>query len=428
MMRRLEVKMLKGRRVVISGIGAHTPLGKNVRELGDALEGGRGSVKYVGEKYPILKTCDVQICSDFGDEYLTREVLGMNKLDFRHLTSRCTKIAIPAVREAVYDSGIFEGNDSDEIRERMGVAIGAGFGGISDIERNSEIYFRKGLKGLDKFIASKTLPGATAGQVTIDYDLHGENYSVASACASGLTNPISICKDIQLGFMDAGIAGGTGDSSMLTIGGFDRLGALSKNKRNSDEVSRAFDSERDGFVVGEGAGALVLEELEHARKRRANIYAEVLGYWSNSDGVNPFQPREDAEYLAKSMIETLKMAELNSCDVGYINAHGTSTIIGDRIEALGIRRTFGEDVNKILVSSFKDNLGHLLNGAGSVELVACLDMMKRGLVYVAKNYKTPDKDCNLNFPLETRKVDLENILKVCVGFGGKNASMILGKV
>ena len=425
--------MLGPRRIVITGYDAYTPLGLNKDELMDNLINGKTVVRDVSGINPFLESCNVQIGSLFDESQLTPEKLGMTKGDFRS-TSYATRVAYAAAKRAIDQSGFLSRNNDDTaVRDRTGVSIGAGFGGISDIEKAVEnaIMNVEGLAAIkNRFMAFTTLPGATSSYISECFGFHaGDGASIETACGSGLSSINYGCFHIASGLADIWIGGGTGDPSYLTYGGFDKLRALSRSKEEPGKVSRPFDKERSGFVIGEGAGIIVLEELEHAKKRRANIYGEILGFGATLDGTNPTRPREDAKYTTIAIKNALKMAKLNPEEIDYVNAHATSTEY-DYCEVLAIKQALGEHAYKVPISASKSSLGHALNAAGTLGAIIALESIRRGVITPTINLDNPDveKGCDLDFvPKEAREVRVKKALINALGFGGKNVTLIIGE-
>ena len=407
------------KRVVITGMGAITPIGKNIEEMWNSIEN---------------KVCGVNEITLFDTtNFKTKvdaEVKNFDPLEYldpkqAKRFDRSSQFAIIAAREAVKDAGITKENTD---YDRVGIFVSSGIGGLKTIEDQCRVDFEKGNKRVSPLFIPNSIVNMPAGNVAIEFGFKGESISVVTACASSTHSIGEAYKTIKLGEEDVIIAGGT-EASICEIGvaGFENMKALS----GSTDVNRAsipFDKERDGFVMGEGAGMLVLEELEHAKARGAKIYAEVIGFGSTTDAYHITSPCPDGECGAKAMIRAIKNAGIEPSDVDYINAHGTSTHLNDSTETMAIKTAFGEHSKKVMVSSTKGNTGHLLGAAGAVEAAICVKALETGVVPPTINYQVVDEECDLDVvPNEPRKVDLNVVMSNSLGFGGHNASIILRK-
>lgn len=407
------------KRVVITGMGAITPIGKNIEEMWNSIEN---------------KVCGVNEITLFDTtNFKTKvdaEVKNFDPLEYldpkqAKRFDRSSQFAIIAAREAVKDAGITKENTD---YDRVGIFVSSGIGGLKTIEDQCRVDFEKGNKRVSPLFIPNSIVNMPAGNVAIEFGFKGESISVVTACASSTHSIGEAYKTIKLGEEDVIIAGGT-EASICEIGvaGFENMKALS----GSTDVNRAsipFDKERDGFVMGEGAGMLVLEELEHAKARGAKIYAEVIGFGSTTDAYHITSPCPDGECGAKAMIRAIKNAGIEPSDVDYINAHGTSTHLNDTTETMAIKTAFGEHSKKVMVSSTKGNTGHLLGAAGAVEAAICVKAVEAGIVPPTLNYQVKDEECDLDVvPNEPRKADLNVVMSNSLGFGGHNASIILRK-
>ena len=407
------------KRVVITGMGAITPIGKNIEEMWENIKN---------------KTCGVNEITLFDTtNFKTKvdaEVKNYDPLEYfdpkqAKRFDKSSQFAIIAAREAVKDAGITKENTD---YDRVGIFVSSGIGGLKTIEDQCRVDFEKGNKRVSPLFIPNSIVNMPAGNVAIEFGFKGESISVVTACASSTHSIGEAYKTIKLGEEDVIIAGGT-EASICEIGvaGFENMKALS----GSTDVNRAsipFDKERDGFVMGEGAGMLVLEELEHAKARGAKIYAEVIGFGSTTDAYHITSPCPDGECGAKAMIRAIKNAGIEPSDVDYINAHGTSTHLNDSTETMAIKTAFGEHSKKVMVSSTKGNTGHLLGAAGAVEAAICVKAVEAGIVPPTLNYQVKDEECDLDVvPNEPRKVDLNVAMSNSLGFGGHNASIILRK-
>ncbi|MBO6232899.1 MAG: beta-ketoacyl-ACP synthase II [Clostridia bacterium] len=407
------------KRVVITGMGAITPIGKNIEEMWESIKN---------------KTCGVNKITLFDTtNFKTKvdaEVKNYDPLEYfdpkqAKRFDRSSQLAIIAAREAVKDSGITKENTDFD---RVGIFVSSGIGGLKTIEDQCRVDFEKGNKRVSPLFIPNSIVNMPAGNVAIEFGFKGESISVVTACASSTHSIGEAYKTIKLGEEDVIIAGGT-EASICEIGiaGFENMKALS----GSEDVNRAsipFDKERDGFVMGEGAGMLVLEELEHAKARNAKIYAEVIGFGSTTDAYHITSPCPDGECGAKAMIRAIKNAGIEPSDVDYINAHGTSTHLNDSTETMAIKTAFGEHSKKIMVSSTKGNTGHLLGAAGAVEAAICVKAVEEQIVPPTINYQVKDEECDLDIvPNEPRKTKLNVVMSNSLGFGGHNASIVIKK-
>lgn len=407
------------KRVVITGMGAITPIGKNIEEMWDAIQN---------------KVCGINEITLFDTtNFKTKvdaEVKNYDPLEYfdakqAKRLDRSSQMAIIAAREAVKDAGITKENTD---YDRVGIFVSSGIGGLKTIEEQCKINFEKGNKRISPLFIPNSIVNMPAGNVAIEFGFKGESISVVTACASSTHSIGEAYKTLLLGEEDVILAGGT-EASICEIGiaGFENMKALS----GSTDVNRAsipFDKERDGFVMGEGAGMLVLEELEHAKARNAKIYAEVIGFGSTTDAYHITSPCPDGECGAKAMTRALKNAGIEPSDVDYINAHGTSTHLNDSTETMAIKTAFGEHSKKIMVSSTKGNTGHLLGAAGAVEAAICVKALEKQIVPPTINYKVADEECDLDIvPNEPRNAKLNIVMSNSLGFGGHNASIVIKK-
>lgn len=407
------------RRVVITGLGAITPIGKNVDETWKGIEN---------------KECGIDNISLFDNSNfktkLDAEVKNYDALDYfepkqAKRFDRSSQFAVIAAREAVKTSGITKENTD---YERVGVFVSSGIGGLKTMQEQCETNYAKGNNRVSPMFIPMTIANMPAGNIAIEFGFKGESISIVTACASSTHAIGEAYKTIKQGYEDVIIAGGT-EASICPVGiaGFENMKALS-TVEDKNRASIPFDKERSGFVMGEGAGILVLEELEHAKKRGAHIYAELIGFGSTTDAYHITSPCPDGEGGAKAMIRAIKDAKIEPKDIDYINAHGTSTHLNDSTETMAIKTALGEASSTVMVSSTKGNIGHLLGAAGGVEAVICVKAMETGLVPPTINYKEKDEECDLNIvPNEPRKAKLNITMSNSLGFGGHNASIIFKK-
>lgn len=408
------------RRVVVTGIGVVTSLGCQVDDLWDRLCRGESGIGLIRA----FDTSDFKVrfggeIADWSTEgYLPRKEA--NRLD------RFTQFAMVAATDAVRHAGLdFAREDSF----RAGVILGSGVGGLHEIETQHARLLEKGPDKVSAFTIPKLMVNAAAGQVSIAYGLRGPNAAVATACASA-TNAIGDAfKLIQHDEADIMVTGGSEAAvTPMGISGFASMRALSTRNDDPTRASRPFDSQRDGFVLSEGAGILVLEEYEHAKARGAQILAEVYGYGASADGGHITQPDANGLGAAKSMARALADGELNPEQIDYINAHGTSTELGDVAETKAVKSVFGPHAGQLAISSTKSQLGHLLGASGGVELVVTICALQHQVVPPTINLEEPDPECDLDYtPLEARERRIDYAMSNSFGFGGHNAAIIVGR-
>jgi len=407
--------------VVITGIGMISPLGVGTEENWQGLLAGRSGIGRI-TKFDT---------TNFATQ-IAGEVHGFDPI--RWIAARESKsmdvfvqFAIAAGAMAVEDSGLkIEG----EFAERVGVFVGAGLGGITTIERTHDSLREKGPRhGISPFFVPGIIINLAPGQISIRHGAKGPNYSHVSACSTGTHAIGDAMRLIKHGYADAMICGGTEATiTPLGVGGFNAARALSTNNSDPAGASRPFDKARDGFVMSEGAGIVMLEELEHAKARGAKIYAEMLGYAANSDAHHITAPAPEAEGAQRCMKLALNDASLRPEDIDYINAHGTSTKMNDMNESIAVKKVFGDHARKVMVSSTKSMTGHMLGAAGGIETAICALTVSRGVVAPTINYTTPDPDCDLDYvPNTAREVPVRTALSNSFGFGGTNACLILGR-
>ena len=407
------------KRVVITGIGAITPIGNTAQETWEGIK---------------EKKCGIDKITHFNTEgyktTLAAEVKEYDELKYfdakqAKRLDKSSQFAIIASREALKDSGITPENTDFE---RIGVFVSSGIAGMKTIEDQTANYHLKGHGRVSPMFIPMSIANMPAGNVAIDLGTKGESISIVTACASSTHSIGEAYRTIKYGAEDVIIAGGTEASICgLGISGFENMKALS-NATDPNRASIPFDKERSGFVMGEGAGVLVLEDLEHAKKRNAKIYAEVIGYGATSDAYHITSPEPEGVGGARAMKRAIDDAKIAPKEIDYINAHGTSTHLNDSIETHAIRTVLGEAAEKVMVSSTKGNTGHLLGAAGSVEALICVKAMKEGIVPPTINYKEKDEECDLDIvPNEPRKANINIVMSNSLGFGGHNATIILKK-
>jgi 3-oxoacyl-[acyl-carrier-protein] synthase II len=408
------------RRVVVTGIGAVTSLSCKVDDLWQKLLRGESGVH-------ALRAFDTTLHKvKFGGDIHDWSTEGYMERKEEKRIDRFTQFAMVAGIDAVNDSGI---DFSKEEPFRCGVILGSGIGGLTEIEAQHERLITKGPDKVSAFTIPKLMLNAASGHVSIRYGLRGPNYAVATACASATNAMGDAFKAIQYDDADVMVTGGTEAAcTPMGLSGFANMRALSERHDDPAGASRPFDRDRDGFVLSEGAGLLVFEELEHAKARGARIYAEILGYGASADGGHITQPDAEGTGAAKAMSSALRDAKLNVDAIDYINAHGTSTPLGDKAETIAIKTIFGDSARKVSISSTKSSLGHLLGASGGVEMVICMKALQHNICPPTINYTTPDPDCDLDYtPNTPRERQLRAVMSNSFGFGGHNASIIAGR-
>lgn len=341
-------------------------------------------------------------------------------------TAKFVQFAVAAAKQAVESSGL---DLNKEDRDRIGVIIGSGIGSLHTIEEQHKILLNKGPSRLSPFLIPMLIVNEASGLVAIMHGLKGPNSCVATACASGSHAIGEAYRTILYGDADVMVTGGTESCIVPTsVGGFCALKALSTSNDDPQKASRPFDYDRNGFVMAEGCGLVVLETLEHAQKRNAQIIAEIVGFGMTCDAYHITAPDPDGDGAARAMTNAMKDAQMDPREIDYINAHGTSTKLNDKIETLSMKKAFGESVKKVMVSSIKSMTGHLLGAAGGVEFVTCCLVIKDGVIPPTINYEHPDPECDLDYvPNIARKADVSVCMSNSLGFGGHNASLIVKK-
>lgn len=407
-------------RVVITGIGVINAIANTKEEYWDALAASKNGIglltSFDATDYRTLIAAEVK---DFQAElYLDKKAVSRFPLFIQ--------FALAASMMAHEDSGL----DMSKIDPyRAGVQIGSGVGGIGVLEENAAVLHQKGPKRVSPFLVPFMIINMASGQVSIQFNLKGPNSASVTACATSNHSMGESLRLIQHGYADVMFTGGAESAiTPLAFAGFCAMRAMSERNHEPERASRPFNKDRDGFVMGEGAGVLILESLTHAKKRGAYIYAEVVGFGMSSDAHDMVSPPENGEGAAKAMEFALNDAKLSTDNVDYINTHGTSTPIGDIAETNGIKSLFGERAYKIPVSSTKSMVGHLLGAAGAVELIGCIGGMEKGFLPPTINYEVPDEDCDLDYvPNESREAKIDVVLSNAFGFGGHNTSIAIRK-
>ncbi len=410
---------MERRRVVITGLGVVSPIGVGADVFWKAALAGENGIVRIEHFDVEDMTCKIAA--------LVKDYDPLSVLDRKEVrkTDPVVHYALGSAKEALEDSAL-ELDKFDPYR--IACVYGSGIGGMLEIEAGAEILVKKGARRMSPFFIPKLMLNACAGQLAIHLGIKGPNYSTVSACASSNHAVGSALRLIQYGDADVVFTGGAEATvGRLGMSGFCAARAMATDRNDDPEkASRPFDKERSGFVMGEGAGTLILEELEHARRRGAKIYCELAGFGATDDAFHITAPSEDGEGAKMCMQLALQDAKLNPEDVGYVNAHGTSTLYNDRTETKAIRQTLGDHADKVMVSSTKSMVGHLLGASGGVELVACAKSLESGFLHPTRNYEVPDPECDLDYiPNEAREVPVKSILKNSFGFGGHNATIAL---
>jgi 3-oxoacyl-[acyl-carrier-protein] synthase II len=407
------------RRVVVTGMGAITPVGNDVATTWQSLiEGKSGTApitKFDASKFPVR---------------FAAEVKGFNALDYMERkeakrADQYTQYAIAGARQAMTDARLIERNGMDP--DRIGVIIGSGIGGLKSFEEQHDVYRERGVGKISPFFIPMFIADIAAGIVSMMFNAKGPNYATVSACATSAHAIGDAYRTIQYGDADVMITGGAEATvTPMAIGGFANMKALSERNDSPETASRPFDATRDGFVMGEGAGILILEELEHALGRGATIYAEIVGYGATGDAYHLTAPAPDGEGAQRAMKRALKDAGLEPKDIQYINAHGTSTPANDFNETRAIKAVFGEYAKSVNVSSTKSATGHMLGAAGAVEAIVSAMVVGTGVIPPTINYHTPEPELDLNYtPNTSVKRDVNAILSNSFGFGGHNTTLAI---
>ncbi|KMY53209.1 3-oxoacyl-ACP synthase [Bacillus sp. FJAT-27231] len=410
---------MEKRRVVITGLGIVSPVGSTVEEAWANILSGVSGIKPLTrvnpDDYPVKVAAEI---TDFNPEDF------MDKRDARKM-DRFTQYAVAAAKMAVKNADL---TIDESNADRIGVWVGSGIGGMETFENQFKTFLDRGYRRVSPFFVPMMIPDMAAGQVSIFLGAKGVNSCTVTACATGTNSIGDAFKVIQRGDADAMITGGSeAPITQMSVAGFCANTALSTNP-DPKTASRPFDANRDGFVMGEGAGIVVLEELEHAKKRGAHIYAEIVGYGSTGDAHHITAPAPDGEGGARAMSIALEDGGIKLEDVDYINAHGTSTPYNDEFETTAIKHVFGEHAYKLAVSSTKSMTGHLLGAAGGVEAIFTALAIKNNMLPPTINYETPDPKCDLDYVTNTsRKKEIDVALSNSLGFGGHNATIALRK-
>jgi len=402
-------------------MGVVSPIGIGVKDFGQALFEGKNGVSKI--TYFDASSYRSQIGGEVKD-FEPRRYLSPKEI--RRL-DRFTQLGMAAAEEAIKQAGIPQ---QEEDLSRIGVLVGSGVGGLYTIEREEAVLLEKGPQKVSPFLVPMLITDITPAHIAIKYGFSGPNFSISTACATGNHSIGEAFKIIQRGDAGAMVAGGTEAAiTPLGLAGFCSMRALSTRNDEPEKASRPFDKERDGFVIGEGAGVVVLEELERAKKRKASIWGEIVGFGMSGDAYHITQPILNGRGLREAMNKALKDAEISPQEVDYINAHGTSTPFNDKVETQAIKDLFGRDAYRIPVSSTKSMTGHLLGAAGGVEIIASLLAFKEKIIPPTINYENPDPECDLDYvPNKAREAKIKVVMSNSMGFGGHNAVLVIKKL
>jgi 3-oxoacyl-[acyl-carrier-protein] synthase II len=411
---------LEKRRVVITGMGVVAPNGIGIDPFWDSLSRGRSGIKKItrfdASSYPVQIAGEVQ---DFDPlNYLTPK--RARHIDrFAQFSVACTKMALEDSKLAVTDTNT----------DRIGIALGSALGGFPLAEGQFEVFLEKGLKRVDPYLATRTFIGGSTSQVSIEFGIKGHSNTIGGACAAGVDSIGYAFLAIRNSLADVMITGASeAPIAPLTIGSFSQVGALSTKNGDPTRASRPFDKERDGFIMSEGGGVLILEDLGNALRRDAPIYAEVLGYGTTNDAYSITHPLPDGLQAKKAMQLAIDSANVDPSEIDYINAHGSSTPLNDKVETRVIKEIFGERAYKLPISSNKSMIGHALGAGGAIEIIASILTIKHQFIPPTINYEFPDPECDLDYvPNRGRKATINTVLSSSYGFGGKNSNIIIRK-
>ncbi len=409
------------RRVAITGLGTVNPTGSHVAEFWESLCSGRSGIGLIEQfdvtAFPVKIGGEVRRELDFSKLPDPRAVRRMD---------RCSLFAVAAAAEAFADSGLdLDGEDPF----RRGVVLGCSIGSLGEFEDGHDAFLRGGPRRISPFVIPKMMPNAAPASVAIQFGLMGPSAAVASACASAADAIGDAFRAIQRGEADVMLTGGSDASiTVMGLGGFVAARALSTRNDSPQQASRPFDRDRDGFVLSEGAGVIVLEEWEHARRRGARIYAELLGYGRTNDAYGIAAPHPDGRGAIHALVRALEDAQVDPQQIDYMNAHATSTVVGDEVETRAIKQAFGSHAGRMAISSTKSMTGHLCGASGAIELIASTLAIVHGVVPPTINYENPDPACDLNYvPNVAREIKLKRAISTSFGFGGHNSCLVVGE-
>ena len=415
------MSVTKQRRIVLTGMGMVGPVGLTVKESWDNILAGKSGIA------PITHFDVSEFSVRFGGSVHGFEVTDyISKKESRKMDP-FIHYGIAAAKEAIEDSGL---EVTEANADRIGVMVGSGIGGVSGIEKGRQTFDKSGPRKISPFFVPSNIINMISGNISIMYGMKGPNLAIVTACTTGTHNIGEAARIIERGDADAIVAGGAEMASSATgLGGFAAARALSTRNDDPTTASRPWDKDRDGFVLSDGAGVVMLEEYEHAKARGANIYAELTGFGMNGDAYHMTSPSEGGEGAAKCMALALKDAGVNPDQVDYINAHGTSTPAGDRAETMAAKRMFGDHAYKLAMSSTKSMTGHLLGAAGGIEAIFTALAIRDQVAPPTINYTTPDPDCDLDYvPNEARPMKIDIAISNSFGFGGTNGTLVLSKI
>lgn len=409
------------RKVVITGLGAVTPIGNNLAEFREGLKTGRsggGTITKIENLDGFTSTIAAEVKNFDAEQFISKKEA--RKMD------PFTQYGLAASIMAIQDSGL---DFAQEDLERIGVIVSTGIGGLQIMESSQDIYRERGAGRLSPFVIPVMITNIVSGHVAIQYGLKGPNFCITSACASASHSIGEALRIVQHGEADVMVVGGTeGAITPLGVGGFCALRALTTRNDDPALASRPFDKDRDGFLIGEGAGVIVIESEEHAKARGAKIYCELAGYGRTCDAHHITAPDPEATQAARGMKLAIEDAGLKPEDIDYINAHGTSTVLNDKGETAAIKKALGDHAYKVAVSSTKGMTGHLLGAAGGVEAIVCALAISERFIPPTINYETPDPDCDLDYvPNTVREAEVRAALSNSLGFGGHNATLCFKK-
>src|SRR3989338_2675188 len=407
------------RRVVITGLGVIAPNGVGKRAFWDALKQGRSGIRRITRFNPEIFPTQFAGESDF-DPAKFISAKQMRRMD------RTSHLAVSAAKMGIEDSGL---NIQKEDPERIGVTIGTAMAGHGKILEQHRVFIEKGPMKIDTFTAIASFPDAPSSQISVELGINGRIFSMATACSSASDAIGYAFNAIRNRELDIIIMGGS-DAPVFPpiLGAFCVLRALSTRNNAPEKASRPFDNSRDGFVLGEGAGILILEELDHALKRGAHIYGEIAGFGMTCDAYHMTKPQPSGRHAIRALRQALSDANIKPKDIEYVNAHGTSTPLNDKNETFILKQIFGDHAYKLAVSSIKSMIGHLIGAAGSVELIGGLMALEEGIIPPTINYEIPDPDCDIDYvPNKARKANVNVLLKNSFGFGGKNSALVVKK-
>ena len=411
------------RRVVVTGIGVISPLGNDLASTWDGLKNGVSGIGRITQLDPEAYPCKIAgEVRDFDPKPFFKNPKDARRAD------RYTHLAFGASKMALDDSGLDEYEQLD--RDQVGVMVGSGIGGLASLETQHSNLINRGPGKVSPFIIPMMISNIASGMISMDYGFGGPNMAIVTACATSNHNIGEAWRMIKFGDAEAFVCGGS-EATILPMGvaGFSNMRAMSTRNDEPERASRPFDKGRDGFVMGEGAGVLVIEEMEHAKKRGATIHAEIVGYGLSADAYHMTAPHPEGHGARRCMEMALRHAKMNPEEVDYVNAHGTSTPVGDVAETKAIKKSFGDHAtNGLLVSSTKSMTGHLLGAAGGVEIAACLMALQDGVIPPTINLEDQDEECDLDYVANTaREVPITTALSNSFGFGGHNASLLVKK-